>query len=139
MKYINAVIKIQARVRAFLARKEFLLMNRNNFRVANLTEQRLSLFSRLVLNIGGIYFALFLYTDPSKEWLVLTLKEVSTKQAIVSQKYISVADFEEVQNLEELADQIIEVIANQGEQIVIDEQGNINEDWAKELREYIEN
>lgn len=72
--------------------------------------------------------------------MLLTLKEVQTKQVIISLKEIHLADFnDDDATLEDLAAVIVDNLKDQGPRIINNHNGQLRQGWRREMFEYIDN
>lgn len=93
-KKMLALVKIQAHFRRYLAVKKIEAIQKSNFRnKSNDPAKHLKLHKQGVFKQSGLFFMYFLYTDEYKEYVKVSIKEVSKKVTIINLKKIVLADF----------------------------------------------
>jgi len=134
-----AACLIQRRIRRWLTKKRANLRNRHSFMINKKDPlQNLKLVEKGFMNLAGQYFNFSIYTDQMELTVKFTIREFKHKLTVVSLKEIRMHDFQEDAEVEDVVDYIKEQLKEEGEKAMLDERGNLKEDWPQCLYEFIE-
>ncbi|CDW74268.1 tpr domain containing protein [Stylonychia lemnae] len=139
-KKIIALIMIQAQFRKFLAIKRAEKVRLINFH--NQSEdpsKHLKLFKQGIFKSATLYFMYMLYCDSSRQFVKVTIKEVSKKITIISQKTIMMSEFgDQDADIEDIPDYIRGLFDDNCEDVILDQKtGSLRKDWISQLHSFL--